>query len=242
VRRAAAILAASALAGLALADPLPAQVCNGQPSLDGSLASVAGSVASYSFATARGGSVTVGRRIFGTIGAAHTYDAELDASTLDIGGSVGYERAVARDGGLRVCPVVYFAAVFGPNELLLHDRTYRRIDAGAGVRVGGVASRTPNVSLIPSAGLAVHRSKRTVTFYSPFRPPESSVRSGNYVLLTVDAGVVLRELVTIRPGISIPFGFAPDHHNGALVYPFGRTDRELSFGIAAVLRVPMPGR
>lgn len=38
--------------------------------------------------------------------------------------------------------------------------------------------------------------------------------TGTYEFVTLDAGVVLRELLTMRPGLRIPFSFAPYPYHG----------------------------
>jgi hypothetical protein len=205
---------------------LPAQVCAGFAALDGTRYRVSASAASHRYADALGTSITAGHRVFGTLGVARAYDEEVDASAYDVGLEVG---ADVSDRRRRVflCPVVALSVSFGPQNFLLNpNHDFRRIGGALGLGVAGVAWRGRHLAVHPTVeGRAVHLRARE-SYSSGYHSDRAT-----YFLVSGGVGLVINDVLTIRPGISVPFGFPPAHPDRFAV-PFGREEQELSFELA----------
>lgn len=241
----AALLATAAVVGTTAADPARAQVCAGYPSLLVAPLRVSASAASHRYARTVGGSVAGGRSAYAALSLARTKDDELDAWTIDLGVEGGADVPLGPARRDFLCPLAGLSASFGPNGYLLRDENYRYLEGALGIGLASVLIRGRPVSLVVAGGVrAVHL---TVTM-SP-GPSERSAGvsgwSGNdlYGLFTLAAGIVVLERVTVRPVLSIPFGFPPPDPGSRDAYavPFGREDGEISLGIALGIGLG-PGR
>jgi hypothetical protein len=222
----------TALALLTLLGPAAAwaQVCAGYPRLEETRFRVAGSAASYTYATALAASFTTGRQLYGTISAGRTRDGEQYASTYDLGIEAGHDRSLGAGRRVFICPTAGVSLSFGPNGYQLFATNFRRIDGALGLGIGLVAYRSARFSFLPSGGLMARRLRLTAVFPREGEDPPRSF-SDNYGLWHLGLGLVLNDRLTIRPGLTMPFGLTePGSYD--LVAPFGREERELSLGIS----------
>jgi hypothetical protein len=207
-------------------------VCAGFSSLRDAHVRVAAGAASYTYATALGVSVTAGRSIYATIGAGRTRDAELDASTYPLSLELGADIS----GGPRrvfVCPVAGVAVSLGPYNYLLSQQNYRYVDRFVGLGLAAVAVQTRGLMILLSGQLRAARITATY-WYTGDQAATSSgwSASDDYWLASLGVGIVLGGRVTIRPGVTIPFGLVPPGAPTWFAVPFGREKNEVSLGIA----------
>jgi hypothetical protein len=226
--------------GLFSATPLSAQACAGFPPFAETRYRVAAEAASYSYATNVGASLSAGvSSAFATLAGGRTRDAELDASTLDLSLTSGIEVAAGRSkptGGpsLFVCPVVAATVTFGPHDFLGSESDYRSNDLAIALRIGSSVGRVSQVAIIPA--VEIRASRMTMKHLPSPDQIEAGVpgwtRSDTYQLISAAVGFAFKDMWTIRPSLSVPFGFVPPEEESAFVVPFGREDREISFGIS----------
>jgi hypothetical protein len=224
------LLTLALLAVLAPAS-LRAQVCAGFPSLRDTRFRVAASAASYTYATALGVSLTAGKKVFGTLGAGVTRDGELHATTYDLSLEGGTDIAIGAERRLFLCPVAALSVSLGPYDFLLRPEDYRSVSATLGLGLAAVAVRTHRLTVLPAASLRAVRLRATRTYTSP----EETIgwtESDTYVLFSLGVGLVFNEVLTIRPGVTVPFDLVPPGAPYPIAVPFGREEREVSLGIS----------
>jgi hypothetical protein len=223
LRRGLLVLALCCVAPLSA---LPAQVCAGFAALDGTRYRVSASAASHRYADAVGASLTAGHRVFGTLGVARAYDEELDATAYDAGLEVGADVSDRRHR-VFLCPVAAVSVSIGPRDYLLNPGfNYRRIGGTLGLGLAGVAWGGNHIAIHPAVdGRVVH--VRALESY----PGGHHSDRATYFLASGGIGLVINDVLTIRPGVSVPFGFPPAQPDRFAV-PFGREEYETSFNIA----------
>ncbi len=234
-------IAPLALLGALVAAPAAAQVCGALPSLGERSFRVTASAASYTYATALGVSITAGRTVYGTLGFGRTRDPELDASTYPLSLEFGADIA---DNTRRffLCPVASAAVSFGPYDFQLLQDDFRYTEGTLGLGLGAVAARSRRLTVLLAAGI------RAAWLTGKYWPTGTKAQSssgaserGRYWLLSVGVGLELGRLLTIRPGLTIPFAFS--HPDGAwFAAPFGRKEDETSFGVAVSLGLGRRGQ
>ncbi len=125
---------------------------------------------------------------------------EIDESATVLGIDLGYSLNVAGKGSLGICPVVGFSHATadvdeGGFSIDLTSRTLR-----AGFAIGGVSSSSPTFKFIPSAGLAYVNEKAKTEDAFEFEQSE------DFGVITVAAGLVFNDRVTVRPNLAFPVG------------------------------------
>jgi len=217
------------------APPLAAQVCAGFPPLSESHFRAVVSAVSYSYATSLGASFVGGRQLFGILGAARTRDAELDASTLELSLDGGADIAFGPARRVFLCPSLGVSVGLGPYDLLLRDDDYQTVAGALGLGVAAVVVRSPGLAVVVTGSLYVVRltATRTATGFETIRWSSKD----NYGLLSISAGFSCNNLLTIRPGVTIPFGLLPPGNPDDFAVPFGREERELSVGVSVAVGI-----
>ena len=229
---AARLLAIALLAAL-VPDPLPAQACTAFPSLRDRPVRIAGSAVTHRYATALGFSVAAGKDVFATLAAGRTRDGELDATTLDIGLEGGADIPLGSARRDYFCPLAALSLALGPNEFLLADENRRSIEAALGLGLAWIPVKARRLAVILAGGFRVARITVTHIPGAASRAyTESRSRSDVYWLFSLGAGFVLGDVLTIRPGVTVPFGLAERALSDLDVTPFGREEQELSLGLA----------
>lgn len=196
---------------------------------------VAASAASHTYATALGLSFTSGKDVFGTVGIGRTRDGELDASSFDLSLAGGADIAAGRERRVFLCPLAAFSVSFGPYDFLLSQVDYFTFEGALGVGAAAVAVRSHRLTVLPAGGLRVARE--TVTYTPSARAREDgamgrSRQSDIYGLLELGVGLVVNEVLTIRPGVTVPFDFVAPGATYPFAVPFGQEEREVSLGIS----------
>ncbi len=216
---------------MVLAAHLSAQECAGLPSRRDASVLLSGSLQSYSYGTRLAASATLGRTVFGTVGAGRTRDRDLDASTIDIGLEAGADIA-DRERRLFLCPIAAVSVSLGPRDFLLTQTDYRYVNRAVGLGAGALAVKTARLAGFVSGGVRAARLTVRALPSAEKRATGSLGRSqsDNYWLLTFGVGFVLDERVAIRPDLSVPLGLS--NAPSALAVPFGRQNGELGFGVA----------
>jgi hypothetical protein len=226
----AAVLVA-ALIGVLPASRLQAQACTAFAPLGGGRIRVAANAAAFTYATQLGVSLTAGNEIFGTVGAAWAHDRDLHASTYDVGLEGGADVALDRARRAFLCPLAALGVSFGPHDFAVRPDSYRSVSGALGLGVAVVAIRSRPLTIVAAAGLRVVRLKVTRRFIGS--EPLSTSRSDTYQLLSLGVGFVVNDRLTLRPGVTVPFGLAewPD------AAPFGREPREIAWALSVAIDV-----
>lgn len=225
VKRSFIVVVALTVLALVRAAPLSAQVCSGFAALDDTRFRVAAGAASHTYANALGVSLTAGGTVFGTASAGRLYDEGFDASAFDVGLEAGAD-IPAREGRVYACPLAALSVSFGPREFLLFpDHGYRRVSGALGVGLAAIAIRHRGLAVHPAGGvrlvrLSARESYRDGTGVAYRRENDT------YWLLNAGVGLVFNDVLTIRPGVTVPFDLARTY-----AVPFGREENELSLGI-----------
>lgn len=217
------------------AAPLAAQVCAGFPPLSERHIRAVVSAASYSYATSLGASFVAGNQVFGILGAARTRDGELDASTLELRLEGGADLAIGPNRRMFLCPSLGVSMEFGPYNLLLRDDDFRAVAGALGLGVAAVAVRSPGLVIVVTGSLHVVRLAATETATGFERITWKS--KDTYGLLGLSAGFSFDDLLTIRPGVTVPFGLLPPGNPDDFAVPFGREERELSVGVSVAVGI-----
>ena len=199
----------SAVFCLALAAPVTAQVCGGRASFASNPYQVAGGAEFGDNAKAFGGQFAFGGRgAFGEIGLSTTSYDNVDGSTMTFSGGAGYEMSLDKKGVFYLCPVAGIAFGSGPHDIdyygdgsLVLDLS--ETDFNFGISVGAVASQTSTTRIIPTASIAlVNASGKAKDQVSG----TSASQSETYGSLGLGMGFLFNEVVSVRPGVAIPFG------------------------------------
>jgi len=217
--------------GAVCAGSLRAQVCAGHSSLHRAPFRVAVGAESFSYATRLAVSATGGRAVFGTAAIGRTHDAELDASTLDIGLEAGAELGDSA-GRVFLCPLAALSWSIGPEDFLLLGSDYKYFEGAVGLGAAAVPVRRGRVAVHMAGGLRLARLKAHYLPGAERRANGAQPYSerDNYWLLSLAVGLVVKEVLSIRPSVSVPLGVETSWD--AIAVPFGRENHELSLGIA----------
>ena len=125
---------------------------------------------------------------------------EVDDSGTAFELALGYSLSVSGKGSMEICPVAGFGyASVGVDEggisVDLSERTL-----SAGFAIGGVASSSPTFKFIPSAMLAYVNANAKSEGFIEFDESE------DFGLVSLAAGFVFNDRVTLRPNVAIPVG------------------------------------
>ena len=198
------VLIASCLTLLALpmADA-EAQVCSGVASFASGPVRLGASLETTDGSKQYGGQLAFGKPAgpFAGVSIGRVDIEDSDESATAFGGEAGFSFNVAGRGSLEFCPIVGygFASADVDEEGVTADISSRSWTAG--IMVGGVASSSPGLSILPSVGFAY--VNQNIEIESDILDFEGS---DDFGLLTLAAGFVFNEKVTVRPNFSLPVG------------------------------------
>lgn len=219
--------------GTASTVSLPAQVCAGFPSLRDSHFRLAVSVASHTYATAFRTAFTTGRSVYGTLGIGRTRDVELDASTFDIDLEAGADLSFG-ERRVALCPLAALKVSLGPYDFLLSQTDFLYMEGRLGLGAAAVIRLSPRLTVLPTGGFRAARltlTERPSPGQLAGNVPRRS-RSDLYWLLSFGMGFVFDDVLTIRPGVTVPFGLPGAGAPNRFVVPFGVEERELSLDVS----------
>ncbi|HVH68099.1 MAG TPA: hypothetical protein VM716_09545 [Gemmatimonadales bacterium] len=151
-----------------------------------------------------GGALTLGgpATFFGVaLGTTH-YDASK-GSSFDVSGGGGYELALGQRG-MQLCPVVAAGHRSGPDNYAGSALNYSETDVGAALRLGGVASESEHVRLIPTVGLGLEFAQQTFSDFSG----TSTSRTHGFGVLQFGLGFLPGKTMTLLSEATVPIGLA----------------------------------
>ncbi|HEX2610452.1 MAG TPA: hypothetical protein VHK68_05525, partial [Gemmatimonadales bacterium] len=135
----------------------------------------------------------------------------------------GYEMKVgSKANGMSVCPVASLQLGMGPDDKA-NDINSSSTDAHFGLALGKQMGATPQLRIIPTAGLGLQYSKAKVEDTAPGGTTLEA--SDTYGLATLGLGLVFNQQISVRPSVDIPLGLDnSDATFGITVgYNFGST-------------------
>jgi hypothetical protein len=215
---------------LGLTAPAAAQVCSGLASFASGALQVSGTAQFNDQAKTFGGGFAFGGRgAFGQVGVGTTsYDA-FDGSTFFFAGSAGYQVALDQKGVFHLCPMASIVHGSGPNNIdyfgdgsLILD--FSQTDLSFGLGFGVLPAQVGSTRVIPTVSFSVVNA--TVTGKDDVSG-QSDSQSETFELLGLGLGIVFNQVITVRPGVSIPMGLdGASTTFGAIVsVNFGRSAR-----------------
>jgi hypothetical protein len=226
---------AVALAALLAGAPAAAQLCTGLPFERGPL-QVLGRAAALQGVRAVGAGVAVGvPAAFAHVGVSRTTARNLDRAGTEFRGTAG----VAFLGGpqhiLRTCFIGSAAYSAGPNDVIVTDAfgTQRRADVSGrelslGVAFGTARSITRGPLVFPTAGASIV----VATSLARVRATQDMAsQSRVFALLETGFGVVVGDMFSFRPMLTIPVGLPQSSYGGSVTFStsLGRRSRSARF-------------
>jgi hypothetical protein len=198
------VLLASCLVvlGIPMADA-DAQVCAGAASFASGPVRLGASLETSDGSKQYGGQLAFGKPAgpFAGVSIGRVDIDDSDESATSFGGEIGYSFSVAGKGSLEFCPIVGYGMASADIEEGGATADISTRSWSAGLMVGGVASSSPGLSILPSVGFAYVNQNLEI---------ESDIvnfdESDDFGLLTLAAGFVFNEKVTVRPSFALPVG------------------------------------
>ncbi len=125
---------------------------------------------------------------------------DLEDSGTSFAADVGYSLSMSAARSVELCPIVgigYASADIsqGGFSAELSSRTF-----GAGISIGGIVSSTPTFAFVPAV---------SVIYANEDAEAEGALEldtSENYGVITLAAGLVFNQRITLRPNIAFPVG------------------------------------
>ena len=221
-------VAAVVLATIAPLSALHGQVCAGFAALDDTRYRLSVSTANYRYANAHGLSLAAGTRgpVYGAANVAWSYDDELDVSSYDVGIRLGVDLPRG-DGRITICPSASLTTSLIPRGQIVYTGIWMETwNVAAAARFGAVATaiQTNRLTIRPGAELEAVRVWGWVrTDYQTDR------RNELYWIAGVGISATVADRFTIRPGLTVPFGFVPPRGRPEFyAMPHGRMNREIA--------------
>jgi hypothetical protein len=198
------LLLSLATAGFAWA-PAAAQTCRGLAALSASPIQATAEASLTQGSSSVGGGLSYGLPV-GVFGSAELGTTSMEAfggSSLDIGGSLGYQVTLPNVGGLELCPIASVGFQVGPKNNF-HSGVNRSAWTGTlGLAAGTSLEANPRLKIVPTIGFSYGYRKDKA---------ESSAGatlfeiSNSYGLAQFGVGLVLNSDISVRPSMDIPLG------------------------------------
>ena len=182
---------------------LEAQVCSGMAPFENGRMQVGGLAQFADGGQGFAGMFALGKPdyFFGSFGIGSISYDDLDGSSTTVTGEVGYQVGLGATQTLQLCPIASATLGFGPNDILGSDIDASFRDLSFGLALGGTLHGTPQFRVIPSGSVAlVHATQK----YDDGVDSESE--SDTFGIFSLGVGLVFNRVVTLRPGMGIPFG------------------------------------
>jgi hypothetical protein len=185
--------------------PAAAQTCRGLAALSTSPIQVTAEASLTQGSSSVGGGVSYGLPV-GVFGGVELGTTSLEAfggSSLDFGGSVGYQVTLPRVAHLEVCPIASVGFRVGPKNNF-HSGVDRSAWTGTlGLAAGTSLEANPRLKIVP-----------TVAFSYGYRNDKAESSAGatlfqianSYGLAQLGVGFVLNSDISVRPSMDIPLG------------------------------------
>ena len=186
-----------------------AQFCTGSaPFTVGSFQAGASAAFNDDSKTFAGGLAFGGPGPFGQVFIGSTTYDELDGSTFSAGGGAGYQFKLDHRNFAHLCPIASVAFGSGPNDVdVFGDGSFvldlSETDLAIGLSFGVVAANSGDTQIIPNASLSFVSA--TVKVEDQVSGASDS-ESESFGRVGLGIGFVVSRIVTLQPGVSIPFG------------------------------------
>jgi hypothetical protein len=205
--------------------PAMAQTCQGMASFSAGKMQVAADGRFSSAVNSWGGQFSYGvpSGLYAGASLSTTSFDGIDQNSMGVGVNAGYEMKVgSKANGMSVCPVASLQLGMGPDDKA-NDINSSSTDAHFGLALGKQMGATPQLRIIPTAGLGLQYSKAKVEDTSPGGTTLEA--SDTYGLATLGLGLVFNQQISVRPSVDIPLGLDnSDATFGITVgYNFGST-------------------
>jgi hypothetical protein len=205
--------------------PAAAQTCQGLASFSAGKMQVAAGGRFSSAVNSWGGQLSYGlpSGLYAGAQVSTTSFDGIDQHSLGIGANAGYEMKVgSKANGMSVCPVASLQLGLGPDDKA-NNINSSSTDARFGFALGKQMGATPQLRIIPTAGLGLQYSKVKVEDTSV--GGQTFEGSDTYGLATLGLGLVVNQQISFRPSVDIPLGLDnSDATFGITVgYNFGST-------------------
>ena len=215
------------IASLALLGAAPsaawAQTCMGLASFSTAPMQITASGQFSALAHTFGGSVGYGMpsSLYGEAGISTTSNDGDAAHRLGLSARVGYQLELSSARQIQVCPIAGFALGMGPNDDAAGVHRSGRVGT-IGVNVGAVFLASPQMKVLPNAGLAYAYGKEQAENAAGATLFEIS---DHYARAQVGVGILLNSNISVRPNVEIPLGLEGGEPVFGLTlgYNFGRS-------------------
>jgi hypothetical protein len=190
------------LAGTQL--PAQAQTCMGLASFRAAPVQISASAQFSQLTSTFGGSIGYGMpsSLYGGVGVSTTSSDGDVAHRLGLSARAGYQLELSAGRQIQVCPNARFALGMGPNDDAAGVDRSGRVGA-VGVNMGAVFPASPQMKVVPNAGLAYAYGKEQAENAAGVTLFEISDR---YALAEVGVGILLNSNISVRPNVAIPLG------------------------------------
>ena len=142
------------------------------------------------------------RGFFGDLGVGGMSFDQLDGSAFSVALGGGYEVAVDKKQRVKLCPGASLGLLFGPNDILGSGTSYDETSFTFGGSVGAAVTRSKQMEVVPTAGLAFSIAKGRLEdgFGNAISDTET------FALIDLGVGLVFNRVVSFRPAVDIPIG------------------------------------
>jgi hypothetical protein len=206
--------------------PAVAQTCLGLASYADGRLQVTGTGSLSTESSSFGTGLAYGRpsSMFGGLTLGTTSNEALNGSTLEFGGSLGYQIALGNNGQTQLCPVAGFSVGIGPKNTVNSgvDRSNKTASVGLALATSFLAS--PRLKIVPTLGLAYAHRQDKAENNSGANLFEIAQ---NYAQVQIGVGLVLNSTISIRPSADIPLGLDSNDPTFRITlgYSFGNPHR-----------------
>jgi outer membrane protein with beta-barrel domain len=184
--------------------PAAAQTCQGLASFNAGRIQVAANAQFPTGGKIWGGSVSYGMPsgVYAGADLSSTSFDGIDQSSIGVGAHAGYEMKLgSKASGVSVCPVASLQLGMGPDDKA-NDVNSSSTAANFGFALGKQLGATPQLRIIPTAGLGLQYSK----FKQDVGGTTTLDGSDTYGLATLGLGLVVNQQISFRPSVQIPLG------------------------------------
>lgn len=204
-----------------------AQACTGYASFaEGSFQAGASGTFNDNGKTFGGGLAYGGVGPFGQFVVGTTSYDDMEGSTFSVGGGAGYQFKLDNKDIVQLCPLASVAFGSGPNDIdVFGDGSFvadlSETDFAIGLSLGVIAANSGETQVIPNASLSF--ASATVKVKDQVSGASDS-ETESYGRFGLGIGFVVSRVVTLQPGVSIPFGLdgASTSFNASVSVNFGK--------------------
>jgi hypothetical protein len=223
------LAAALCIALAAVPSRAAGQLCLGSPSFSEGRYRISGTTAFNDAAQSFTGAFAVGGPgLFGEAGVGTVRFDGIAGAGLDLSASAGSQFPLGRRGTVQVCPIAGVSYLMGPHDIDVNGDgsavlDLAETDVSFGVALGGVASRSGDLQVIPTASIAFANATLKV---SDQVSNTSNSDSESFGIVAVGLGFTFSKSIGLHAGVSVPLGLegAKPSYGASLSINFGRKE------------------